>query len=280
MDYTVYVHDFPLEGETIIGKTRFVQPGGKGQNQAVAVAKSNLVTTTFIGSIGRDSDGKIMKSIHKEYGIISHLKESNESTGNATIIVNNESENKIIVVGGANDYLMPEDIDIRLLKECDYVILQNEIPNKTNEFVINEAYRLGKIIIYNAAPYRPINEEILSKVTYFIVNESELIKISKQNDFDSGVVSLLNKGVKNVLVTLGKKGSILISSNSKISVPIFPADAVDTVGAGDTYVGYFVASLAAGKTAQEAMVVASKASSITVSRKGSVISIPFGKEVY
>ena len=280
MDYTIYVNDFPKEGETLFGNNRFIQPGGKGANQAVAIAKSGLVNTLMIGAIGNDKDGEEVKNIVSSFGVDVKLIKKDVETGNATIVVDKNSENKIIIIGGANTSLSIDDIDVSLIEKADYIVLQNEINQAVNDFVINKAYELNKTIIYNPAPYRNIDGDILKKITYFIPNEIELEKYSNMNNADDGISYLLNKGIKNVLVTLGTKGSLLINKNELIKVDAFKVDAIDTVAAGDTFVGYFVSALASGKSEKEAMILASKASSITVSRKGSLVSIPTLKEIY
>lgn len=280
MDYTIYVNEFPKEGETLFGNNRFIQPGGKGANQAVAIAKSGLVNTVMIGAIGNDKDGEEVKNIVSSFGVDVKLIKKDVETGNATIVVDKNSENKIIIIGGANTSLSIDDIDVSLIEKADYIVLQNEINQAVNDFVINKAYELNKTIIYNPAPFRNINDDILKKITYFIPNEIELEKYSNMNNVDDGISYLLNKGIKNVLVTLGTKGSLLKNKNESIKVDAFKVDAIDTVAAGDTFVGYFVSALASGKSEKEAMLLASKASSITVSRKGSLVSIPTLKEIY
>lgn len=281
MDYTVYVNDFPLQGETIYGKSRYIQPGGKGENQAVAVAKSKKVNCHMIGAVGNDIDGKQIQEVLNSYGVISHLLiKENTETGNATITVSDKGENEIVIISGANGELLPKDIDIELIKNADYIVLQNEIPLITNEFIFEKAYELNKIIVYNPAPYRELDEKYFKYITYFIPNEVELMKYSNTSDINKGIEYLINKGIKNVLVTLGTKGSLFVNKNERFEVPCYKVEAIDTVAAGDTYVGYFVSSLAASYSILESMDIASKASSITVSRKGSVISIPNGEEVY
>lgn len=280
MDYTIYVNEFPKEGETLFGNNRFIQPGGKGANQAVAIAKSGLVNTVMIGAIGNDKDGEEVRNIVSSFGVDAKLIKKDVETGNATIVVDKNSENKIIIIGGANTSLSIDDIDVSLIEKADYIVLQNEINQAVNDFVINKAYELNKTIIYNPAPYRNIDDDILKKITYFIPNEIELEKYSNMNNIDDDISYLLNKGIKNVLVTLGTKGSLLKNKNELIKVDAFKVDAIDTVAAGDTFVGYFVSALASGKSEKEAMLLASKASSITVSRKGSLVSIPTLKEIY
>lgn len=281
MDYVVYVNDFPNHGETIVGKNRFIQPGGKGENQAVALARSNKVNTSFIGAIGNDNDGNEIKKILKENKINAHLKVFDDiETGNATIVVNSSGENKIIIVAGANGKLSSNDIDLELIKQCDYVILQNEISSECNDFVIRQASKLGKVIVYNPAPYRKFDEDLWQYIDYFIPNKGELFSYTNIVDPVKGAKTLLSKGVKNVLVTLGIDGSFFVNNENLIKVPAFKVKAVDSVAAGDTYVGYFISGIASGLTIKEAMKKASLASSITVSRKGSVSSIPFGDEVF
>jgi len=281
MDYTVYVNQFPKNGETLLGISRNVQPGGKGENQAAALGKSNRVVCNFIGAVGNDNDGLAIKKVLSDNNVHTYLKTiDNVETGNATIVVDSSSENKIIVVPGANNELYPEDIDLKLLDNCDYVVLQNEIKQETNEFIIKEAHQRGKIVVYNPAPFRNVDGSIFAYLDYFTPNKGELANYAKTSDPLEGAKQLLAKGVKNVLVTLGTDGSMLVNKDGVIKVPAHKVKAVDTVAAGDTYVGYLVASLASGLSIQEAMEKASLASSITVSRKGSVISIPNGKEVY
>lgn len=281
MDYTVYVSSFPLEGETIFGSSRFIQPGGKGENQAVAIAKANKTNVSFIAAIGKDADGEQIKEVLKEYNVDAHLIELDDvETGNATIVVNENSENEIVVVKGANGKIKSSDIDLSLIDKCDYVVLQNEIPEEVNKYVILEAKKRNKIVIYNPAPFRPVEDDIWPLIDYFVPNKVELFRYTNEQDYIQGAKKLLSKNVKNVIVTIGKEGSVLINNDKVIKVNAYLVDAVDTVAAGDTYVGYFVSSLASGYEIKEAMEYASKASSITVSRKGSVVSIPFGNEVY
>ena len=121
MDYTVYVDSFPSLGETVFGSGRNIQPGGKGENQIIAAAKSHRVDAYFIGAIGDDNDGRSIKNVLNENGVKAELASYSEvETGNATIIVDGDSENKIIIIGGANEKLSPKDIDLNLIKEIRF----------------------------------------------------------------------------------------------------------------------------------------------------------------
>ena len=280
MDYTIYCDHFPLNGETIVGKRRFVQPGGKGANQASAAAKSGFANVKFISARGDDADGTTIEKMLIELGIDCLFDIVEESTGNATIIVDSNSENKIIIIAGANQHV---STNIELIKKhvewADYVIFQNEIPSLTNRLYMAEAHNRGKVVIYNPAPYREEKNDIFKYVDYFIPNKIELSQYAKTDSIDEGISIIRNLGAKNVLVTLGTDGSRFVNDSIDIKVPAFKVKAVDTVAAGDTYVGYFVSSLSKGFGIEKSMTIASKASSITVSRSGSIVSIPFGKEI-
>ena len=279
MDYTLYIDRFPLPGETFIGKNRFIQPGGKGANQAAAVAKSLVVETHFITALGNDADADTISKTLKELGINLHAKIVDGCTGNATILVDDNSENEIVIIGGANSQLSVSDIDINLIKESEFIILQNEIPLEVNYYVIKMAKESGTKVIYNPAPYKDIDINLCKDIDTFIVNEIELSQYSKCDDVDEGSRKLLNLGIKNVLVTLGKNGSVCYNNKGKRVCEAQRAKAVDTVAAGDTYVGYFTSYLAITGDIQKSMAIASKASAVTVSRKGSIVSIPFSKEL-
>lgn len=280
MDYSIYCNHFPLPGETMYGNNRFVQPGGKGANQCAAIAKSELVDVSFLACRGNDNDGETIEKLLKELKVNTLFKKVNDvPTGNATIIIDEKGENKIIIIAGANDQLITSDIKEEILKDNDLIVLQNEIPNATNEYVINRCKELGKTVVYNPAPYREIKDEILAKVDYFIVNEVELAQYSKEKDLEKGIEKIMKLGVQNLVITLGKEGSLLVNNKGRIRVNAHKVNAVDTVAAGDTYVGYFVAGIMSGNDLKDAMELASLASAITVTRKGSIVSIPFGKEV-
>lgn len=281
MDTTIYVENFPKDGETIFGNSRFVQPGGKGANQACAISKSGIAKCLFAGAVGRDDDGRAALSILKEHNVdTSNIKTANSETGNATIVVDQKSENKIIIIRGANFELSINDIPDDLISSVDFVVLQNEIPEEVNEHVIKTAHKFKKVIIYNPAPYRKINQKLYQYIDYFIPNKIELSQYSGIDNVEEGAKKLLNLGVKNMIVTLGTEGSMFINKDEHYKVDAFKVKAIDTVAAGDTFVGYFAASLASGYDIRTAMTIASKASSITVTRKGSIISIPNGDEVF
>lgn len=281
MDYSIYCDYFPKEGETMYGINRFVQPGGKGANQTAAIAKSKLVNVSFLAARGNDNDGLTIENMLKELGVKTEFKViDNIPTGNATIIIDGKGENKIIIIAGANGELKVSDIKEELLKNNDVIVLQNEIPMETNEYIIKKCKELNKIVVYNPAPYKDIDPKCLEGLDYFIVNRVELSQCAKEEDIEKAIDKIMKMGVKNLLITLGKEGSMLVNEKGRIKVNAHKVNVVDTVAAGDTYVGYFAASLMSGKDLKEAMECASKASALTVTKKGSIVSIPFGEEVF
>ena len=278
MDYCVYVDNMPKDGQTINGFLRIVQPGGKGSNQAIALFKAGSDVKFFSSVNKNDNDGQTIEKLYNDIGISYCLKKSDKETGNATIIVDKNSENRIIVVKGANDDIFPKDISKEMLDDCDMIVLQNEIPLKTNEFIMKNYYK--KEIVFNPAPAIEIKEEYFKYITYFIVNETELSFYGKGNSLEEQAKYLLSKGIKNVLVTVGKEGSYLFKQTGQIiKANAFKVNSVDTVAAGDTYLGYFIYAKSVNIDDKEAMVLASKASAIAVTKKGAVCSIPTLDEV-
>lgn len=282
MDYTVYVNDFPKEGETITGISRSKTAGGKGLNQAIA-AKRAGADVTFIGAIGSDEDGMLLQKVIHEEGLEDHLEKMVGSmTGNATILVNKKGQNQIIILAGANGG-MTQDVALRhpyLVDEASFVMLQNEIPASANETLLRYCARNHKKTLQNPAPFRKIPADCLPLIWCLTPNETELKGLTGLEDAEEGARQLLHQGVHSVLVTLGSKGSLYLDAKEKIFCPAFPVQAVDTVAAGDTYLGYLTASLAEGMKMQDAMRFASKAASLAVSRKGAIPSIPARDEVF
>ena len=288
MDLVTQIENMPVVGETILGNGLQHIPGGKGANQACAVGSLGG-NVTMLGCIGDDEFGRMQKDVlHKRNVDISSLKiSSNLNTGTALIYVNMQGNNSIVVIPGANsecnvEYLKKQD---RHFKDCDYVLLQMEIPYESIYYAINRAHELGKTIILNPAPAPDsIPDDILSKIDYLTPNETEISKLSGCAAEDIPAIeeaakSLLNKGVKNVIVTLGEKGACFINNRITEVIAARKVNAVDTTAAGDCFNGAFAVALAEGKTEKEAIDFANIASSIVVTKKGAQSSIPLRKEI-
>lgn len=286
VDMVIEMERMPVTGETVLGKRLDYVPGGKGANQACAAAKLGGAVT-MLGCVGEDEFGQLQQDNLSSSGVdTSHFKKSRtRGTGTASIYVDGAGNNSIVVVPGANqecdrDYLKECD---HILQQSDYVILQMEIPNEATFYALKRAKELGKVVILNPAPAPDVlPDEVLGCLDYITPNETELMKLCKRKgntteDFIKGAKQLLEKGVKNVLVTLGDKGALLVQEAGAKIYPARKVVSVDTTAAGDCFNGAFAVALSEGKTQAEAIMFANMASSIAVTRNGAQTSIP-GRE--
>lgn len=287
MDMVLNMNRMPVTGETVLGNDFTHVPGGKGANQACAAGKLGG-RAKMLGCIGRDESGSILKQNLKESGVdVSGIKMSDRFTGTASIYVNGSGDNSIVVIPGANS-----SCDVDFLREMDeafqestYVLLQMEIPTEAVYYAVRRARELGKTVILNPAPAPDsIPDEILSMVDYLTPNETELLKLSGQTGDDiqaieNGAREMVRRGVKNVIVTLGRRGCMLLSGEMKEYFPARNVESVDTTAAGDCFNGAFAVGLSEGLAAGEAIRFANLASSIAVTRKGAQNSLPSRDEV-
>ena len=287
MDMTVKVEELPKLGETIFGNDFYESCGGKGANQAVAVSKLGM-KTEMIGMVGKDSQGeKLIQNLNK-YGIISdNVIKSDELTGRAIITVDKKGDNNIIVISGSNFKITKEHIQAKqdVIASSDVVILQNEIPSETVEFSLLKAKELGKITIFNPAPARKLSGEVFKNTDYLILNETEMEEIFeiKFNDEEyTEKISIKKKeyGIKNIILTLGDKGSILFSEDNNIKkYDVYKVKAVDTTAAGDSFIGAFTMKICEIGNPDEAIKYATAVSAIVVTRQGAQDSIPAREEI-
>ena len=286
MDLIVKTDRLPKLGETVIGTSFYTIPGGKGQNQAVAAAKLGA-DIQFIGKIGKDSYGKeLLENLKENKMSTDGIILSDEVTGRAVIQVDKNGNNTIVVIGGSNSALTEEDIKEKydFLKNCNIIIMQHEIPVDTVKFIIKEGKKLGKMIILNPAPALIIEDTYLNSLDYLILNETELDFMSgtKNNNNKERIKeckNFINKGVKNIILTLGEKGGIFINKKGETEYKAYKVKAVDTTAAGDSFIGAFAVKLSEGKTEEEAVRYASAVAALTVTRMGAQKSLPDKKEV-
>ena len=284
-DYVIHADIMPALGETIIGKEFEVNAGGKGLNQAVAIAKLGG-NTTFLGSVGDDANGKMLLNTLKEFSVKFAGKKVTDSPTGVAVITVIGTDNFIVLNSGANDSLTPQFIksNFKLIMEADYIVIQLEIPINT-VVQICELAKNGKAkIILNPAPYKPIPKSLFSAFDYLIPNEHEAESITGicpdgEENCISAIQKLRAMGTKNVVITLGKRGCAYNDGNKIVFRPSILTKAVDTTSAGDSFIGAFTTSLANNHTISDAIDFATKVASITVSRKGAAKSIPFTYEV-
>lgn len=288
MDIVLEIDQMPVSGETIIGSSLRYSPGGKGANQAYAVGRLGG-SVIMLGCVGSDNFGKELVGNLREEGVdISRIKyQADIPTGTAVITVDKYGANSIIVIPGANsackeDYLRENDDAFR---QCDYILLQMEIPPETVWYAVRRGRELGKKVFLNPAPAPDtIPADVLSSLSYITPNETEIAKLTGcgcdvLTDIKEGSKKMIEMGVENILVTLGGKGSLLLSSQKTEAFPAFPVKPVDTTAAGDCFNAAFVTALSEGSSEGEAISFASAAAGLAVSRKGAQNSIPHRQEV-
>lgn len=287
MDLVTLTEKTPKIGETILGRSFAQIPGGKGANQAVAMARLGA-DVSMIGRVGDDSFGKTLMDGMKKDGLKIDGVEVVEgvSTGIATIIVDEEANNSIIVVAGANFEIEKRDLDRHreLYEKSDIVIHQLETPLEVVEESLKIAKSMGKTTILNPAPAKELSDEIIANIDYLIPNETELeilsgIEVKTEEDVLKAAKIVMDKGVEKLVVTLGSKGAMYIDRDSSYLVGAHKVEALDTTAAGDSFIGGLTTGLSKGMEFREAMEFAAKVGAITVTRRGAQTSLPTLEEV-
>lgn len=279
LDYVYSVPHIVGAGETLASRDMNIYLGGKGINQSIALAKAGA-NVYHCGMIG--DDGTVFLEACKEYGVNSdYIRQIDTKTGHAIIQIDDNAQNCILIYGGANQQLTKEFIDdvIDKFDKGDILLLQNEVNDIA--YIVDKAYEKGLTIALNPSPY---NEELdavdMSKISIFLLNEVEGEQVTGKKEPDEIIKSLLEHfpGARIVL-TLGGDGAVYADKDTKLTQPVFKVDAVDTTAAGDTFTGYFLAGIIEGMPVADVLRMSAKASSIAVTRKGAIPSIPYRKEV-
>ena len=281
-DMTIKGDRLPKPGETVLGGEFRMGPGGKGANQAVAARRLGA-DVSFICKVGRDIFGDNAISGYQKEGIdCSRILRSDKASGTALILVDGNAENCIAVAPGANADLTPEDVDsvADVIRSADYLILQLEIPVESVLRAAKIAHEAGVYVILNPAPACHLPEELFGYISLITPNQTESALLSGVEDnLDAAVERLMQLGVKDVVVTLGSKGSLVISEGAKTLVPSLKVNAVDTTAAGDTFCGALCVALSEGCSLVDAAGFATKASALTVQKMGAQDSIPFRSDI-
>lgn len=288
MDMTVHVGHMPECGETIICKGMSMSPGGKGANQAYAAATLGG-NVSFLGAVGNDTYGKQAVDNLASAGvdIMPVIKKDDVPTGNAFIMINDDGDNSIVVVSGANAAINCDDIDhwTKEFETADYVLLQMEIPIETVLYAAEKAKALNKTVILDPAPVpESFPEELYQYVDYIKPNKTELSMLTHienvEDCLEEATTALRKKGVQNVIVSLGEKGAYVNSKEyGLMTISGQKVNAVDTTAAGDTFIAAIAVMLANGKNLPEAINFANIAASISVTRPGAQSSVPSLTEV-
>ena len=287
IDFVINVDKMPLPGETITGRDFSLVCGGKGANQAYAAAKLGG-NVSMIGAVGNDEYGKMLINNLESVGVdTTGIKVLDCDTGRAFITVDSTGENSIVVVKGANGLVSKELIDekIDLIDAADIIVMQLEIPLDVVRYVAGIARKKDKVVILDPAPAVDLDDDLLRNIDIIKPNETELerlcgFEINNDEDVVSGALTLIDKGVEKVIVTLGDKGSMYVDYNIDKKYDAFNVEVIDTTGAGDAFTGALAKSLVDNRDISDAIKYAHFVSSIVVGKKGAQTSIPSEKEVY
>ncbi len=285
IDLIASVPTLPSPGETVLGTSLLRTPGGKGANQAVAAARAGS-SVTFIGRVGNDENGRALRSAIESSGVgVQYLTVDEENpTGLALITVDDQGENEIVVIPGANSAVSEADIEAarKSLEKSSYVILQLEIPLETVRYTAGIAPESHTGVILNAAPARAIDPKILRNVDILVANQHEIATLTGMGmpiDPATSAGMLLDTGVKAVILTLGTEGAVIVQRDTEnIEILAFPATAIDSTGAGDTFVGNLAHALDSGHPLVDAARFASAAAALSVQKRGAQPSMPAGPE--
>lgn len=286
MDLVVNVDAMPKPGQTIIGSNFKEVPGGKGANQAVAMARLNG-NVSMIGKVGEDGFGQtLISSLKNDKVDTTYIQTAKGSTGVALITVDMNAQNSIVVSPGANFEVKEEDIDnnIKAIENSEIVVLQLETPLNTIKYALNKAKELNKYTILNPAPAVKLDDEIIKNVDLLTPNETELeiisgVSIETEEDIQKAAQIMIEKGVKELIVTLGSKGSLYINKEKSMFKKAYKVEAVDTTAAGDSYTGALAVALSQDKGIADAMDFASKVGALSVLKEGAQSSLPTLEDV-
>lgn len=278
LDTAVSVHRHPGPGETLLARDAVSGAGGKGLNQAVAVARSGA-DTWFAGAVGDDDGGRRLRDVLLDEGVRLRVGASSRPTGTAFVMVADGGENAIVVVPGANgdESVLQRETEAAVsgLAQGDVVLGQLEIPLGVVASTFRGAHERGATTILNAAPSAALPEGLLETVDILVVNQHECLDLAGPEAADvDEAASALALTVPTVVVTLGEDGALLRRGQTVQRVEAFPVDAVDTTAAGDTFCGALAARLSAGDDLQVAVRFASAAAALCVQRAGASASAP------
>ena len=288
-DLCFFGNKIPERGETVLGNNHLVGPGGKGSNQAIAASRLNG-EVYFITKVGKDTHADMAFSLYKEAGVNTRnvIQDPSISTGVAGIMIDENGHNAINIVAGAAAHLKNEDIDKSLdtIKDSKIFLTQMETPDLTTMYALKKAKENNCLTILNPAPARTINENDFKLLDFFTPNESEAEfylnkKIETNEDVKNAAKEFLNRGVKNIIITLGKKGIYFANEDDEYFVDALKLkdEVVDTTGAGDAFNGAFAVALANKLKNKDALIFANKVAGISTTRLGAASSMPTLKEV-
>ncbi|MEI2469457.1 ribokinase [Peribacillus frigoritolerans] len=277
MDLVVTSAKRPMAGETVLGESFITVPGGKGANQAVAAARLGA-EVSMVGCVGDDVYGEIiLDNLKKNHVNTKYVEPVTGSASGTAHITLSEGDNSIIVVKGANDFITPEYVEKakKVIEESDIVLVQQEIPEETVEYLADLCNMLQKRLLLNPAPARKLSEAVIQQASFLTPNEHEFEILFNGRDRTEVLTEYPNK----LFITEGKNGVRYFDGHEEKVVPSFEVEAVDTTGAGDTFNAAFAVAVAEGKSFNESLLFANRAASISVTKLGAQGGMPQRVEV-
>ncbi len=283
-DLVVRAPRFPQPGETISGEDLKIIPGGKGANQAVAAARQGA-NVTMLGRVGKDSFGPfLLNSLKANHVDTSLVLEDDSATGTAIIVVDSNGQNSIVLSAGANGKVSAADVDHASFRRFDLLLLQLEIPTPAVLRAAQRAHENGLRVLLNPAPAQHLPDELIALTDFIIPNETELSLLTSLpiNDIPSAeqaAQTLLTRGAKNVIVTLGEKGALVVTGTQVTQVNTYKVDVVDTTAAGDAFIGGFASTLRSNIELEEAVKYANACGALAATKFGAQPSLPTKEDV-
>ncbi|MER2258004.1 MAG: ribokinase [Priestia megaterium] len=277
MDLVVTSNIRPGAGETVLGESFKTVPGGKGANQAVAAARLGA-DVSMIGCVGEDHYGKAILENFKSNGVsVKNVKPVTDLDSGTAHIILAEGDNSIVVVKGANDYITPDYVEKakEKIKDADIVLIQQEIPEETVEYVAQLCQELKVPLLLNPAPARPLKAEVIEQVSYITPNEHEAELLFEGKEKEEVLKQYPNK----LFITEGKQGVRYFNGEKEVVVPSYQVETVDTTGAGDTFNAALAVALAEGMGFEKGIQFANRAASLSVTKFGAQGGMPTRKEV-
>jgi len=283
-DLVVRAPRFPQPGETISGEDLQVIPGGKGANQAVAAARQET-NVSMLGRVGEDSFGAFLLENLKSNRVDSQLIQRDDaSTGTAIIVVDANGQNSIVLSAGANGKVTDADVNSASFSDFSLLLLQLEIPTPPVLSAARRAHESGLRVILNPAPAHKLSNELISLADYLIPNETELslltgLPVNDMNSTEWAARALLEIGAKNVIVTMGSNGALIVTNSQVTHIETYTVNVVDTTAAGDAFIGGFAAAFLQDKSLEEVVRYGCACGALATTKFGAQPSLPRKEEV-
>lgn len=288
VDLTTRSKGLPTPGQTLLGSSFKMGPGGKGSNQAVAAHRAGA-DITLVTKVGEDVFGQVALDFYTKEGMNTDyiLRDKEKETGAAAIMVDETSaQNKIVVVSGACGHITDEDVEKcrPLIEKASYILLQHEINFDAQYKAIDIAYNAGVKVVVNPAPAAPIPDDVMKKIFLVTPNETEAqaltgVEVKNEADAKKAAQAFFDKGVKQVVITLGSMGAFASDGVKSELIPRLSVNAVDTTGAGDAFNGGFLMALDEGKDLFTALRYGNVTGALSVTKLGTAPAMPYRKEI-